>query len=336
MGNFMSKGSLIIPSFPKHDDILHTKHSSSLFITAPSAWMVIPIKRDKLMVGSWNMGCVDHGDNDLTWVQKKDLAESSRFPNIKEAKAKLESIVTKLCRISWGDRTRIGTSRTFRESTCNGIFKVYVCNCSPYKHRNHLWRSLSQFWGFLPPEPSEAKAFTAPWGMAWSSTTHCASSAAADTLHFPRPTRSVSFRTVLESSNSSSLWRFLQSWKGNDGNRVWCWLLRCVLTWNKLCFAKLYFKPYCFQVQVVSMKKSSFLIEIDFTCKIFRSQMFRRKKRYQIKMLWSRIEFAIHLRMITMRLKASRPSLPIKRLDLEESNAGPGILWKLVVSFRGT
>ena len=44
-GNFCNKGSLTTPSSPKHDENDQTKHSSSRFMTAPSACTVTPINR---------------------------------------------------------------------------------------------------------------------------------------------------------------------------------------------------------------------------------------------------------------------------------------------------
>ena len=209
-GNFCNNGSLIAPSVVKHELMLQTKHSSSRFITAPSPWMVIPTTRLRASSGSCsNIGCEFHPSNCFTCLQKEVRSLSLKFPRSRDSKAKLDCISAIEWMISCGASTLIGTFWTLVESICSFTFRVYGCSWNPNTHRNHLWRSRSEFWACLPPHPNDPKAWIAAWGISWSCTIPWAISHAEVTPSFPLPMRSVSLSTVVDSSKSSNRWRFL-------------------------------------------------------------------------------------------------------------------------------
>lgn len=123
-GNFIRRGSLINPSDEKHELIDQTKHSSSLFITAPSPWIVKPTSRLNFTSVSRNIGCEDHGGKLWMWDQNVCRSFSVRFPRSSELNAKLDPIVAIACRISCGAKTLTGTVCTLVELICKPNLKV--------------------------------------------------------------------------------------------------------------------------------------------------------------------------------------------------------------------
>ena len=218
-GNFISSGSLMTPSEEKHELIDQTKHSSSRFMTAPSPWIVKPIKRAKL-TSRLNTGCVAQGSKVRRWSQNAHLASSGKFPSSRLSKAKVDCINASALMISWGAKTLTGTRRTLEESTCNPNHNTCGCSCNPHRHLTHRWRSRSAFWGCLPSQPRELKARIAECGSSWSWTIPCAISHAEATLTLPLPTNSASFPTVFDSPKSSNLGRFL-TWAKNCWHSGW-------------------------------------------------------------------------------------------------------------------
>ena len=117
-GNFIRRGSLINPSDEKQELIDQTKHSSSLFITAPSPCIVKPTSRLNFISVSKNIGCEDHGGNFWMWDQNVCLSVSSRFPRSNESNARFDPILAIACRISCG-------ANTFTETVCTLV--VLIC-----------------------------------------------------------------------------------------------------------------------------------------------------------------------------------------------------------------
>ena len=198
IGNFTCKGSVIIPSCEKQLDMLQEKTSSSRFITAPSPWMVRPIRRRKSQSLLFKQGWLAHGLRVRICSHQDSLEESSKLPSSTASKKDLDGIVAMAWIISWGRSTLTGTCCTLTLSICKGIWITYDSSWNPNKAFNQVCRSRSQFWRCLPSEPRVEKAFTASAGMSWSATMPVASSQAALIESFPRPIISVILATVWE------------------------------------------------------------------------------------------------------------------------------------------